>query len=76
MSAMVCTLDYRTPDTCRPSHCATCGWDDEERARRLELVLAGRLTKFPDGTRGLRVPRRNSKKGGGGDETRMCGDES
>lgn len=76
MSAMICTLDNRNRDTCHPGDCATCGWEAEERARRLEMVLAGRLTRFPDGTWGLQVPGRNGKRGGGEDGARMCGEES
>lgn len=76
MSDMACTLKTGNYDTCHPGHCATCGWDAEERARRLELVLSGRLTKFSDGLRGLRVSGKNSKKGGGEDGTRMCGEKS
>lgn len=46
-------INPKKSDKCRPSECATCGWETSENDRRTEYLEKHGLTKCEDGFRRL-----------------------
>ena len=56
-------IDPEKTQKCKPSECASCGWEAAEAARRREYVKEHGLTLCADGLRRLIIP-----KNGGNEE--------
>lgn len=52
-------IDPEKTQKCKPSECASCGWEAEEAARRREYVKEHGLTLCADGFRRLIIKKEN-----------------
>ena len=52
-------IDPETVQKCKPSECASCGWEAAEAARRREYVKEHGLTLCADGFRRLIIKKEN-----------------
>ena len=52
-------IDPEKAQKCKPSECASCGWEAEEAARRREYVKEHGLTLCADGFRQLIIKKEN-----------------